>query len=46
MVIFQNFSLCGREENYMFSMCLARNEKYSHLEHESFEHVQNFRAGP
>ncbi len=26
-------------------MRITRNEKYSHWEHESFEHVQNFCAG-
>ncbi len=26
-------------------MCITCNEKYSHSECESFEHVQNFRAG-
>ncbi len=26
-------------------MRITRNEKYSHWEHKSFKHVQNFRAG-
>ncbi len=31
--------LCDKEENYTFTMCITRNEKYLHWEHESFEHV-------
>ncbi len=36
--------LCDKEENYTFSMRIARNENYSSWEQERFEHVQNFRA--
>ncbi len=37
--------LCNKEDNYTFSMHITRNEKYSHWEQESIEHVQTFCAG-
>ncbi len=36
--------LCDKDDNYTFSMCISRNENYSHWVHKFFEHVQNFHA--